>query len=197
MIPRYIQIMLVLLLVSILVCGIYILQLRKRTQENLQRASDPVPVRPERAGTPQNIQLTIAYDDDGVFRSRRGSAVLPAETGERAKEILQTLVNQYLSKPSPHPLAEGSAVNNVFIVNTQKLAVVDLNEAFVDGHRSGIMVEDFTVASLIDTLAANLPQIQEVKILVDGKERETLAGHADLKSTYSTAAVHQVVAQLQ
>jgi len=51
--------------------------------------------------------------------------------------------------------------------------------------------------SLIDTLATNLPQVQQVKILINGKERETLAGHADIRSIYSTAAIHKAVAQLQ
>ena len=196
MIPRNVQITLVLLLVAILGSGIYILRLHRRTEENVRRASDTRPIAPQLAGSSRPIKLTIAYDDDGVFRSRDVSAVLPTEPSARAREILETLVAEYVNKPSPHLLAEGSAVSNVFIVNS-KLAVVDLNQALADGHRSGIMVEDFTVISLIDTLAANFPQVQEVKILVDGKERQTLAGHADLTSIYSTAAVHNLVTQLQ
>lgn len=196
MIPRNVQITLVLLLAAVLGSGIYILRLHRRTQENLRRASDTRPIAPQIAGTSSDIKLTIAYDDDGMFRSRDTSAILPTEPGARARQILQTLVTEYVNRPSPHPLAEGSAVNNVFWVN-QKFAVLDLNEALVDGHRSGIMVEDFTVMSFIDTLAANFPQIQQVKILVDGKERETLAGHADLKSIYSASAVHHVVTELE
>jgi len=196
MIPRNVQITLVLLLVCVFASGIYILRLHRRTEDNLQRASATTPVVPPAMGTSQMVALTIAYDDDGVFRTRRRTAILPSESGARARLVLQTLVAEYMNKPSPHPLADGSSVNSVFLVN-HNLAVVDLNQTLAEGHRSGIMVEDFTVMSLIDTLAANLPEIEHVKILVDGKERETLAGHADLKSTYATAAVHQVVAQLQ
>jgi hypothetical protein len=36
-----------------------------------------------------------------------------------------------------------------------------------------------------------------VKILVEGKERETLAGHADLSGFYDVSAVNQLTAQLQ
>jgi hypothetical protein len=196
MIPRNVQITLVLLLGAILGSGIYILQLHRRTEENLRRASDLRPVSPQMAGNTSEVRLTIAYDDDGVFREREVSTMLPTEPGSRAREILETLVTQYVDRPSPHPLAEGSAVNNVFLVD-QKLAVIDVNQALAEGHRSGIMVEDFTLMSLIDTLATNFPKIEQVKILVDGKERETLAGHADLKSIYSTAAVHKLVTQLQ
>jgi hypothetical protein len=196
MIPRHVQIALVLLLAAILASGIYILGWRHRTEESLRRASDLRPVGPQVTGHNATFNLSIAYDDDAAFRSREISAVLPAEPSARAREILETLIAQYANRPSPHPLAEGSGVNNVFLVN-QNLAVVDLNQALVDGHRSGIMVEDFTLMSLIDTLASNFPQIGQVKILVDGKERETLAGHADLKSIYSTAAVHKLVTQLE
>lgn len=196
MIPRNVQITLVLLLGAILGSGIYILQLHQRTEENLRRASDLRPVSPQMAGNASEVKLTIAYDDDGVFRQREVSTALPGDPSSRAREILQTLVTQYVDRPSPHPLGEGSAVNNVFLVD-QKLAVIDVNQALAEGHRSGIMVEDFTLMSLVDTLAANFPKIEQVKILVDGKERETLAGHADLKSIYSTAAVHKLVTQLQ
>jgi len=195
-IPRNVQITLVLLLVAILGSGIYILLLHRRTEEGLRRASDQRPVAAPVAGSNETVKLTIAYDEDGVFRTRDISAIVPSESSARAKSVLEALIGYYLSKPSPHELADGSAVNSVFMVN-QKLAVVDLNQALADGHRSGVMVEDFTVISLIDTLATNLPQVEQVKILINGKERETLAGHADIRSIYSSAAIHKVVAQLQ
>ena len=77
------------------------------------------------------------------------------------------------------------------------LAVIDLNDAFADAHRSGVLVEELTVASLVQTLATGIPGINRVKILVGGKERETLAGHADLSCVYDVSAVGQMVAELQ
>jgi Sporulation and spore germination len=195
-IPRNVQITLVLLFVVVLVAGVYIVQLRRGTQENLRAAAEDRVVAPPENGNRESVKLTIAYDDDGVFRSRLTNGVLPEESEARAKAILQLLIDQYVSRPSPHPLAAGSAVKTVFLVN-EKLAVLDLNEEFAEAHRSGIMVEDFTVLSLIDTLASNFPRLEQVKFLVDGKERETLAGHVDLKNIYNTAAVHKLVERLQ
>jgi len=77
------------------------------------------------------------------------------------------------------------------------LAVVDLNAAFADGHRSGVLVEELTIVSLAQTLSANIPGITQMRILVDGKSRDTLAGHADLSSTYDVASLGQLVSQLQ
>ena len=44
-----------------------------------------------------------------------------------------------------------------------------------------------TVLSICATLHANLPAITQVRFLVDGAKRNTLAGHADLTRTYLTA----------
>lgn len=65
-----------------------------------------------------------------------------------------------------------------------QLAVVNLHGAFADNHPSGVEVEALTIASIIGTLHANLPQISQIRFLVDGRPRDTLAGHADLTSTY-------------
>jgi hypothetical protein len=67
-----------------------------------------------------------------------------------------------------------------------ELAVVDLRSSFVDQHPSGVEVESLTLLSIIGTLHANLPQIEQVRFLVDGAPRDTLAGHADLLRTYPT-----------
>ena len=65
-----------------------------------------------------------------------------------------------------------------------ELAVIDLRSNFVNAHPSGVEVETLTLQSIIGTLHANLPQIEQVRFLVDGQPRETLAGHADLLRTY-------------
>jgi hypothetical protein len=67
-----------------------------------------------------------------------------------------------------------------------QLAVVNLTGAFVAGHPSGLETEWLTVRSIYETLHANLPSVAEVRFLVDGQTRATLAGHADLTRTYLT-----------
>ena len=115
---------------------------------------------------------------------------------QRAEALLHALIALYLDKSSPHPLAPGSDIRSVYLVDPG-LAVIDVNAAFADGHRSGVLSEELTVASLIQTLSANISGILKVKILVEGKERETLAGHADLSDFYDVAAINQLTAQLQ
>ena len=64
------------------------------------------------------------------------------------------------------------------------LAVINLRSSFVNAHPSGVEVESLTLLSILGTLHASIPQIEQVRFLVDGQPRETLAGHADLLRTY-------------
>ncbi|HUR36523.1 MAG TPA: GerMN domain-containing protein [Terriglobales bacterium] len=200
MIPRHLQIALAFLLLAVLLAGGYMLELRRREQAKTQATAGitralPAPT----AGPAEVVKLVVAYDEDGLLVPKEANVALPAEPADRAREILRTLLALYAEHPSPHPIKEDADVKTVFLVSgpTGDLCVVDLNAAFVGGHRSGILVEQLTLASMVETLSVNFPRVQRVKFLVEGQERETLAGHADLSTTYEVPKVHNFVLSLQ
>ena len=82
------------------------------------------------------------------------------------------------------PVASDSPNDLKPLTTGGQLAVIDLRGSFVSQHPSGVEAETLTLLSMIGTLHANLPQIEQVRFLVDGQTRETLAGHADLLRTY-------------
>ena len=82
------------------------------------------------------------------------------------------------------PVAPSDPNNPKPLTPSGQLAVIDLRGSFVNQHPSGVEVENLTLLSMIGTLHANLPQIEQVRFLVDGQTRETLAGHADLLRIY-------------
>jgi spore germination protein GerM len=170
--------------------------MRGRVDRSEVSAANTQPVAPPVSGSSEQVTLYVAYDDSGVLRPKPVRIPLPSGRQERAAETLRALLNLYLDKVSPHPLGAGSEIRDVYLVDPG-LAVIDVNAAFADGHRSGVLVEELTVASLVQTLSTNIPGIARVKILVEGNERDTLAGHADLSNFYDVPAVDQLVAQLQ
>lgn len=194
MISRPIQITIFLLLIGVLAGGIYMNRLKQREEVRGQTTS--MPITPPLAGNSEPVELMIAYDEDGVLKNERQSVAMPAEPTARAKHLLRALVGYYAQKPSPHALPEGADVKDVFMLK-DGLCVVDLNLKFAEGHRSGVMIEEMTITSMVVSLAQNVPSIKQVKFLVDGKERETLAGHADLTMTYDVGAVRQMMAEAQ
>ena len=191
MIPRHLKIGVAVLLAAVLGLSGYMWRL-KRHAARAPVATEPAHVAPPPTGPKEQVTLYVANDERGILIARGASIPLPQGRQERAEEVLRALIRAYLAEDSPHIVAEGSEIRNVYLVDPG-LAVVDTNAAFANGHRSGILVEELTVVSIVQTLSANVPGINRVKILVDGKERETLAGHADLSSTYDTANVQQLV----
>ena len=153
-------------------------------------------VAPPVSGASEQVTLYVAYDDSGVLRPQSLRIALPAARQQRTQELLRGLLRVYLDKSSPHPLDPASDVRDVYLVDPG-LAVIDLNGAFANGHRSGVLVEELTLASMVQTLAANMSGITRIKFLVDGKERDTLAGHVALADVFDVAAVNQLAAQLQ
>ena len=198
MIPRHLQFTVMLLLIGVLVAGGYMLELRRREQlkSRAQTGTETRPLPTPTVGPAENVKLVIAYDEDGRLVPREASVPLPVETSERIREVLRALLAQYTERPSPHPIKEDADIRNVFLVKDD-MCIVDLNSAFAAGHPSGILVEEFTLASMVETISANFPRVQKVKFLVDGQERETLAGHADLTAAYEVQKVHDFVLSLQ
>lgn len=196
MIPRHVQITALVLIAAMFSAGFYMLQLKARAERSGSPPADTRPISAPVSGPRQKVQLFVAFDEDGVIRPRDAQVALPEEPSLRAREVLRALIGAYLTKPSPHALAPGADVKDVYLLNGG-IAVIDTTAEFADGHRSGVFVEELTVASVVQTLAANVPGVTRVKILVDGKERDTLAGHADLMSFYDVNAVHELVKAMQ
>ena len=196
MIPRHLLIGMGVLLLAVLAMGFYAGRMRGRAAMTSSPVADARPVAPPTSGPTERMTLYVAHDDAGVLRAEGANIPLPGTRQQRAEELLRALLEIYLSKDAPHVLAAGADVRAVYLVDPG-LAVIDVNAAFANGHRSGVLEEELTVMSMVQTLAANIPNVLRVKILVDGKERDTLAGHADLTATYDTIAVSQLVAQMQ
>jgi len=195
MIPRHLVITMGVLLAAALGLSLYAWNMRKTAASRPVATSDSRLLAPPVTGPTERVLLFVAHDEDGTLRGESAQIPMPSGRQQRAEELLQALLTHYLDKSSPHVLGAGSEIRSVYLVDPGA-AVIDVNAAFADTHRSGVLVEELTVTSLIQTVAVNTPGILKVKIVVDGKERETLAGHADLSSYYDVSAVNQLASEL-
>jgi germination protein M len=60
-------------------------------------------------------------------------------------------------------------------------AFVDLSREVSVNHPGGSFMELLTIYAIVNAVATNLPAVQRVQILVEGKEVDTLAGHVDVR----------------
>ena len=193
---RRVLVMFAVLAMIALGLAFYALHLKRKVARDEQLAAQQLALAPPANGPPTPVTLYVASDSDGTLRRTQINVTLPPERTERARAVLRALLGQYLQSSSPHPIGAGADVRDVYLLGDDT-AIVDTNAAFADAHPSGVLAEELTVASMVVTLNANDTKIQRVKILVNGQERETLAGHADLRRFYEASNIGQVVKDLQ
>jgi spore germination protein GerM len=190
---RRLLVMFAILVVIALGLGFYALQLKRKVLRDEQLAAQQqLALAPPASGPTTLLTLYVASDADGSLHKQTANVALPVERTERARAVLRALLAQYLQPTTPHPVGADSDVRDVYLLG-DGTAVVDTNSAFADGHPSGVLAEELTIASIVLTLNASDPNIARVKILVNGQERETLAGHADLARFYLASNLGQVV----
>ncbi|MBC2715324.1 MAG: GerMN domain-containing protein [Desulfobacteraceae bacterium] len=62
-----------------------------------------------------------------------------------------------------------------------KTAYVDLTREVTASHPGGIVSELMTIYAIVNTLVLNVDGVDQVKILIEGQEAETLSGHIDIR----------------
>jgi hypothetical protein len=96
-----------------------------------------------------------------------------------AKSIVESLI-----KGPQHGLVRTipaeAAVRAVYLT-PQGICYLDLTSAVAENHPGGIRSELLSIYSIVNSLVLNVAQIEAVKILINGDESMTLAGHIDLQ----------------
>jgi hypothetical protein len=200
MIPRYQRVAFWVLLLASVAMAAVLIRLRERAADRIaglkENAETTQFSASQNTAPTETITLLEANDVDDSVAAVTRELALPQETGARARVLLRQLFADFAASGSKHPLTAGPGVEEVFFMSATgndkfksgpidaKLAIVNLTSAFAENHPSGIEPETLTLLSIIETLHENFPAVEQVRFLVDGQPRETLAGHADLTRTY-------------
>jgi len=202
MISRAQRILFIGMLIAAVTMAAILIRLRERAQDRLHAVQSSTPLVEPVEAPPTAVTLLIPNDADNSLQESPRSLPLPQDDSARARVLLETLLESFREPNSTHPIAgagassgtRGPDIDEVFLMplpqsrdgapNPGKMAVVNFSASFAQSHPSGIEPETLTLLSIIGTLHANLPAITEVRFLVDGHPRDTLAGHADLTRVY-------------
>jgi hypothetical protein len=120
--------------------------------------------------------------NDGSLAPVNVDLQLASEPTLRAKQVLNTLLAGPVD-PESRTLPP-DAVLLAFYLLPDGTGIADFSEALASSTPSGIESEQLAVDSITRTLAANVPQVLRLKILIHGQEVETLAGHLDLTEPF-------------
>ena len=134
--------------------------------------------------TEGSIRVTLFYlsGTGNMFSPEEREIPFADSLQEQAKQVVhQLLAGSRSGRGSAIP--SGVELRGLFITQ-QGLAFLDLSQELIANHPGGTSAEELTVYSLANTLISNFPAVKKVKILVEGREIQSLAGHLDLTRPY-------------
>ena len=131
--------------------------------------------------SPDRIAVHLYFsDNENAFLISEERYLTPQDSPEAlGLQIMNALLEgpeQVLERTIP----EGTLLRGFYLLQN-RTAYVDLSREIQEGHPGGAKSELMTIYSMVNTLILNIPEIETVKILVEGKEVPTLAGHVDLR----------------
>jgi len=120
-----------------------------------------------------------------LYYSTKDAMYLEAEIrkiedlSNKYKETIKELISGPKSSELSHTIPEGVEILDIKIEGSR--ALLNFNQALVDNHWGGSTGEIMTVYSIVNTIT-QFPEIKAARILIEGREIETLAGHLDLST---------------
>ena len=140
-----------------------------------------VDAEPAAAASVPHITATLYYAsaDGAALVPVRRDVPLAESTVEQGRQLLRA---QFEPPPEDHvTVIPNGTTLRAFYVTERGDAFVDLSQDVSSNHPGGSFTELMTVYAIVNVITANLPAIQRVQILIEGREADTLAGHVDLR----------------
>lgn len=141
--------------------------------------------RPLSEKAPELIESFVYYADSDWTVLKSEKRKFPSLLGHHdlGVQILKALF-EGPSQPELNAAWPKETRLNALFITDAGLAVVDIDPPENMAQQMDTSSEMLAVYSLVNSLALNLPTVKQVKILVNGNETHTLAGHIGLKDTY-------------
>lgn len=139
---------------------------------------------PPPAATPAvpKIKATLFFASEDGLRLTPVEREVPLADGPVAQA--RAIVESQLAAEPPPTLARtipaGVTLRGLFVSQSNEV-FVDLDPVIKSRHAGGSLQELLTVYTIVNALLTNVPSLQQVQILIDGHEADTLAGHVDLR----------------
>ena len=136
-------------------------------------------------------KVVLFFVADGSSLGRESRDIEPcADKTECLRDVLEELFSGPVSDLND-AMPEGAMINSVQVYGD--MAVIDVNSNFASEMPSGSSAEMMAVYSIVNTVSANFPQINSVKLNVEG-DRNKVLRHIDLsdpfKADYTLEKTH-------
>jgi sporulation and spore germination protein len=135
------------------------------------------------AGTTHSVKLYFPSEEDGSLIEESRLIAWSDSDADRIRFVVLALIEGSRAGRT-RPLPASTDVRAVFLAR-DGTAYLDFSNSALGLFAPGIGSETLAVYSVVDSLAANIPAVKQVRFLIQGQEVETLNGHVDLTAAFS------------
>lgn len=135
------------------------------------------------SSTQQALTLYFPNFETGSLVKESRELALAPNHADQIRQIVLALI-QGPQQGHERSLPPSAALRAVFITSGGT-AYLDFSSDVTKDFPVGIESETLALYSVVDSIAANIPSVKQVKFLVQGQEVDTLDGHADLTRFYA------------
>jgi spore germination protein GerM len=129
------------------------------------------------AKTTVTLYFPSAIDDRLVAEPR--AIIETPRPADRGAQILSALLDGPEGDGALPLAPDGTTLRRLW-VRDDGTAYADFSAQLAEG-LSGSSDEILRLYAIVDSLTMNVPEIRKVGVLIDGRERETLGGHIDVR----------------
>jgi len=145
----------------------------------------PIDIESGKRASKEKTEVVLFFSDENelFLVPEKRYVIKEKNVPDQAKEIVNALLNgSKLGNVNTFP--EKARVKNVKL-DSDQTAHVNFDHDFLKNHPGGTTSEIATIYSLTNTLIHNIPSIQRVKILVEGKTIASIKGHVSTQEAFS------------
>jgi spore germination protein GerM len=132
----------------------------------------------------KQADVTLYFGDPASDKFKTAGAKI-YETRQMVNQAKQAILALLQEPPQGclRVIPEGAMLRDAYL-DQNNILYADFTQEISVNHTGGSTAEYLTVYSILNTIFANFPWVKGVRILVDGKETETLAGHVSLEGIF-------------
>jgi|DewCreStandDraft_4_1066084.scaffolds.fasta_scaffold00712_73 hypothetical protein len=129
-------------------------------------------------------EVIIFYGDSQSDKLKSFPAKI-YETPNVINQIKQILLLLFDKPPKDYikVIPEGTSIREVYI-DSNSIIYIDLSEEFIVNNRGGTTFEYLSVYSILKSIFSNFNNIRGIRLLVNGVEQETIAGHLNISEIF-------------
>jgi Sporulation and spore germination len=128
------------------------------------------------------LSITLYYPHEGMLVTESTLVKRQPDTQSLARAALMALFAD--QRVAQEPVLRDIRLRELYL-DGSGTAYIDLTPGPRKDVRASAWEEQLAIYALVNTLQQNFEEIKQVRLLLDGREAQTLAGHMDLSRTFT------------